>query len=163
VDYELVEITPEEIELLRAVMLSMHQAERQVQPALGHARVRTDEDFWSLYASRFPAWFHNGDGFCIAARSPDGEILGHVFGVVKEGDIGFDSGEQIGYIEDIAVIESQRGAGLGSALLDAARTRFAERGLRSFKLSTVPGNDDARRFYARHGMKPAAQLLIGEV
>jgi ribosomal protein S18 acetylase RimI-like enzyme len=163
VEYELIEITPDEIGSLRTVMLSMHEAERQVQPALGHAPVRTDDDFWNLYTARFPGWFHNGDGFCIAARSPEGEILGHVFGVVKEGDIGFDSGDEIGYIEDIAVIEGARGAGLGSVLLDAARSRFAERGLRSFKLSTVPGNNDARRFYARHGLKPAAQLLIGEV
>lgn len=162
-EYKLIEVTPDQIELLRAAMLSMHQAEREVQPALGHAPVRSDDDFWNLYTARFPGWFNDGDGFCIAAQSPQGEILGHVFGVVKEGDIGFDSGDQIGYIEDIAVIAGARNLGLGSVLLDAARARFAERGLRSFKLSTVPGNDAARRFYARHGLKPAAQLLIGEI
>ena len=135
VEYELIEITPDEIESLRDVMLSMHEAERQVQPALGHAPVRTDEDFWSLYTSRFPGWFNDGDGFWIAARSPEGEILGHVFGVVKEGDIGFDSGEQIGYIEDIAVIESQRGAGLGGA---AARRRSSSlRGARPTKFQAL--------------------------
>jgi len=162
-EYELVDVTPSEIESLREAMLALHRFEAAVQPALGHAPARDDESFWLRYRDWFVRAYRSGDGVCIAARASDGEIIGFVFGVVKEGDLGFDTGDRVGYIEDISVLESARGAGVGRELVDAIRERFARRGLTSFKLSTVPGNDDARAFYARLGLKPAAQLLIGEV
>jgi ribosomal protein S18 acetylase RimI-like enzyme len=163
VEFTLVDIEPRHIELLREPMLALHRYEAAVQPALGHAPARDDQSFWLRYRDWFARAYRAGDGICIAAKAPGGEIIGFVFGVVKEGDLGFDTGDRVGYIEDISVLEAARGAGVGRELVVAIRERFARRGLTSVKLSTVPGNDDARAFYASLGFKPAAQLLIGEV
>jgi ribosomal protein S18 acetylase RimI-like enzyme len=162
-EFELVELTASDVEQLREPMIALHRYEAAVQPALGHAPVRDDESFWQRYRDWFVRAYRAGDGICVAARSADGEILGFVFAVVKEGDLGFDAGDRVGYIEDISVLESARRLGIGRALVEAARERFARRGLTSFKLSTVPGNEEARQFYSQLGLKPAAMLLIGEV
>lgn len=164
VDYELVDIDPSEIGLLREAAIELHRHESQVQPALGHAPARPDDEYWRLYLSRFGGWFADGDGFCVAARAIDGgKILGFVFAVEKEGDTAYDAGERIGYVEEIAVLGQARSRGIGRALMDAARDRFRRRGLTSFKLSTVPGNESARAFYESLGLAPAARLLIGRV
>lgn len=165
VDYEIVEIGPGEIGSLRELLRGLHAHEVAVQPALGHTPARSDEDYWQRYSSRFADWYRNGDGYCFAARETGGgEYLGFVFGIEKESDSAYDTGgERLGYIEEIAVLDAARGAGVGRALMDAARARLRERGITSFKLSTVPGNDAAREFYAKLGLKPAARLLIGEV
>lgn len=163
---EIVEIGPEQIGSLRELLSALHAHEVAVQPALGHAPARSNEDYWSLYSSRFAEWYRDGDGYCFAAREndSDGSFVGFVFGIEKECDSAYDTGgERLGYIEEIAVLDRARGAGVGRALMDAARGRLAERGIASFKLSTVPGNDAAREFYAKLGLKPAARLLIGEV
>lgn len=164
VNYEFVDIDPSAIGLLRELAIELHRHESRVQPALDHAPARPDEEYWRLYMSRFGAWFADGEGICIAARAIDGgEIVGFVFAVEKEGATAYDAGERIGYVEEIAVLEKARGQGIGRALMDAARERFRRRGLTSFKLSTVPGNEPARAFYESLGLAPAARLLIGRV
>lgn len=163
VEHRLIDIPPASIERLKPLMLAMHAVERSVQPALGHAPVRTDDAFWPRYAEWFARAHAAGDGICIGAELLDGSLIGFVFGVVKEGDLGFETGDRVGYVEDISVLESARGSGIGRELMNAVRERFAELGLSSVKLSTVPGNDAARGFYASLGFKPAAQLLIGEL
>lgn len=164
-EYEIVEIGPEEIGALREPLLELHAHEVKVQPALGHAPARSDDDYWQLYSSRFAAWYRNGRGYCFAAReTKTGRYLGFVFGIEKESDSAYDTGgERLGYVEEIAVLDSARGAGIGRALMDAVRGQLKQRGITSFKLSTVPGNNAAREFYARLGLQPAAELLIGEV
>lgn len=107
-----------------------------------------------------------GAGGGVAGGAAGGRAsaaIGFLFAVEKQGDTAYDTGERIGYIEEIAVLARARGAGVGGALVEEARRRFAARGLRFVKLSTVPGNDEAREFYAALGFEPAARLLIGEV
>jgi ribosomal protein S18 acetylase RimI-like enzyme len=162
-NFELVDIAPHEIELLRAATIELHHHEAAVSPALGHAAARSDQDYWRLYSARFAGLFRAGDGFCVAARGDDGAILGFVFAVEKQGDAAYDTGDRVGYVEEIVVVQSARLSGVGLALMSEARKRFAARGLTAYKLSTVPGNDAARNFYSRLGLQPAAQLLIGEV
>ncbi|MGH2906849.1 MAG: GNAT family N-acetyltransferase [Solirubrobacterales bacterium] len=161
-EVELKAIGPNQVELLREPMLALHRHEASIQPALGHAPVRSDDEFWQRYAEWFVRSYRIGDGFCIVALSGE-QAVGMVFGVVREGILGFDAGERIGYIEDIAVLESSRGDGVGSALMERARSEFVARGLTSFQLSTVPNNDGARAFYAKFGLQPAAHLLIGQL
>ncbi|MBI4897211.1 MAG: GNAT family N-acetyltransferase [Actinobacteria bacterium] len=165
-EFELIEIAPDRVELLRDALIELHRHESAVQPTLGHAPARADDDYWRLYAARFAEWHASGNGFCLAAvadRENNDEALGFVFAVERQGDTAYDAGERIGYVEELAVLEQARHKGIGRALMAAAIERFRERGLASFKLSTVPGNDDARAFYSALGMAPAANLMIGRV
>ena len=127
------------------------------------ASARADEPYWELYSSRFASWISAGNGFCFVAERPSGEVLGFVFCVEREGMAAYETGPVIGYIEEIAVIESARMLGVGRALMDAARAEFKARGFSHYELSTVPGNDDARAFYERLGMQRSAILMLGDV
>lgn len=56
------------------------------------------------------------------------------------------------YIQDFVVKESHRNRGIGSRLMRASKEWAARRGLAYLRLSVLPDNTDARRFYARHGL-----------
>ncbi len=155
------EIGPEQIERARELMLVLHRHEMAVQPKLGSARGRSDEAFWAHYSGGFARWYAQGGIALLAIR--DEQAVGFLFATERDGLFGFESSERIGYVEDIAVLDSTRGLGIGRALMDAARERFRARGYSHFELSSVPGNEDARAFYRRLGLEPAAMLMIGDV
>lgn len=164
VEFELSDISAGDIDLLRDAAISLHHHEASVSPSLGGALARDDESYWDFYRSHFKGWWDDGNGFCLIARaSGDGEILGFVFCVETIGLAAYETSEMVGYVEEIAVIDRARKLGVGRALMDAACERFRERGHSHYALSTVPGNDDARAFYTRLGMRPVAQKLIGEL
>lgn len=160
VDIHLEEITPDEIERARELMLVLHRHEMDVQPSLGSAPQRSDEEFWAHYSAGFARWHEDG-GFAFIAVVA-GEDAGFIFCTEHEGLFGFHSSAKIGYVEDIVVSPDARTGGVGRALMDAARERFRERGYSHFELSSVPGNEDARAFYRRLGLEPAAVLMIGD-
>ncbi|WUR15985.1 GNAT family N-acetyltransferase [[Empedobacter] haloabium] len=56
-------------------------------------------------------------------------------------------------IDDLAVDRSQRGLGIGQALMDAARDWARAAGLAGLRLETQSTNVAACRFYARLGMR----------
>lgn len=161
VEIVLEEIGPESIERARGLMLELHRHEMAVQPALGSAPGRSDEEFWDHYSSGFARWYLDG-GFAVIATQ-NGVDVGFLFCTEREGLFGFRSSARIGYVEDIVVSEAARTGGVGRALMDAARAKFKERGYSHFELSSVPGNEEARAFYRRLGLEPAAVLMIGDV
>ena len=57
-----------------------------------------------------------------------------------------------GWIDQLYVLPSSQGRGIGTALLEIARNRFA-----NFSLWTLQRNSNARRFYERHGFTLARQ------
>jgi GNAT superfamily N-acetyltransferase len=154
------QIGPDAVDRARELMLVLHRHELAVQPALGSAPGRSDAAFWEHYRSGFARWWEGG-GFALIAVV-DGRDVGFLFATEREGLFGYESSARIGYVEDIAVLEDIRGGGVGRALIEAARERFRARGYSHFELSSVPGNEDARAFYRRLGLQPAAVLMIGD-
>lgn len=59
-----------------------------------------------------------------------------------------------GVIHNLYVRESQRGEGVGTALVEAAETTLADRGFEAVTLEVMAGNDAARRFYRDRGFAP---------
>jgi ribosomal protein S18 acetylase RimI-like enzyme len=64
------------------------------------------------------------------------------------------TGERIGELESLAVRESHRGQGIGSALLDAVDEAFDAQGVRDVIVGALAGNEGALRLYARRGFRP---------
>jgi GNAT superfamily N-acetyltransferase len=60
-------------------------------------------------------------------------------------------GELVGFVSEVIVAESQRGRGLGKALLAAAEAWFRAKGVVRVELQVVVKNESARRFYLGHG------------
>ncbi|MGR3468411.1 MAG: GNAT family N-acetyltransferase [Shimia sp.] len=61
-------------------------------------------------------------------------------------------------VDNIAVVPSARGQGLGSALMTAAKTFATEQQAEALALKTYAGNTQAHRFFARHGF--ADEVLV---
>lgn len=58
-----------------------------------------------------------------------------------------------GVVQNIYVVPEVRGEGVGSALLAAAEESLVESGAETVSLEVMADNDDARRFYRRHGYR----------
>jgi ribosomal protein S18 acetylase RimI-like enzyme len=56
------------------------------------------------------------------------------------------------YIQDVVVSEKYRNRGVGSRLMEESKVWAKERGLEYLRLSVIPNNKAAQRFYSRHGL-----------
>jgi ribosomal protein S18 acetylase RimI-like enzyme len=59
----------------------------------------------------------------------------------------------------LVVAEPARGAGVGSALLDAVDHALGALGITGLVIGVMEGNDDARRLYERRGLVPGWRQL----
>ena len=108
-----------------------------------NTRFYTDRSFPSDRADAlYAAWIersYNDATQTVYVSGPPGEPVGYIaFGVTEEGH---------GEIGLIAVAESQRGAGIGSALVSAAGRRLAERGIQQLDVVTQGDNHAAQTLY----------------
>jgi GNAT superfamily N-acetyltransferase len=63
----------------------------------------------------------------------------------------------------LAVAPGERGAGVGTALLDAVEARLADLGVADMTIDVVAGNAGALRLYERRGAVPFVVELIQRV
>lgn len=56
------------------------------------------------------------------------------------------------YIQDFVVAEKHRNNGVGAELMEKSKQWAKERGMDYLRLSVLPGNKDAQRFYNHHGL-----------
>jgi ribosomal-protein-alanine N-acetyltransferase len=82
-------------------------------------------------------------GFLVADREA---VVGYVVA-----DSVPNHGRPLGHIKDIAVREQQRGAGIGSTLLERALGVLDARGVSSVKLEVRESNTGAQRLYREFG------------
>ena len=64
-----------------------------------------------------------------------------------------------GLIEEMVVLRSDRGRGVGSALLSEALRRMAAAGCVEVSVTTMPDNEGAQRLYRSHGLVEEAVFL----
>lgn len=162
-EFRIESLNPTEIDRVHDAVIALHHHEVAVQPSLGSAPARDDASYWEHYRSRFAERYEAGNGIFYAAINDAGAVLGFIYAIERDGLDGYENTAKMGYVEEIAVLDSARKHGVGRALMDAARDEFRRRGYSHFELSSVPGNESARAFYARLGMQPAAVLMIGDV
>jgi mycothiol synthase len=94
-------------------------------------------------------WFDPSLSFVARFKE---EIAGVLIGRIDHGR---------GFIDDLGVIEAQRGRGIGAALLDRSFTAFEERGLSLARLNVDSANETgAVRLYERAGMKTVRTWVV---
>ncbi|PSP37530.1 GNAT family N-acetyltransferase [Halobacteriales archaeon QH_7_65_31] len=82
----------------------------------------------------------------------DGEPVG--FTTFYPEQASFEQDCSRGVIENLFVVESRRGEGVGTALLEAAIDAFRAGDIDRIALDVLAANDEARRFYRDHGFEP---------
>jgi len=149
VSLPIVRLAADELDLIRPLLVELHLAE---QPHFaGHPQLSREDYERSL--ERVPAEFR-GENVIFAAR--DGAGLAGFCWVVL-----FDPGTGLeGEVAEVYVAESQRGRGLGEALVARAVQLFRERGVTLGYVWTRRDNPAAVRLYRGAGFRPGRQLVL---
>lgn len=84
----------------------------------------------------------------LVARRRGGEIVGSLTLVVFKAPTGPRA-----WIEDVVVAETERGGGVGSALVNRALERARTEGARTVDLTSRPSREAANRLYVKLGFK----------
>ncbi len=88
--------------------------------------------------------------FIVAER--DGRLLGFSLVSIKRvAPVSCLKPQVNAYIGDLVVTRSERGHGIGTALMEASKRYGRERGAEFIRTQVFPGNEAGIRFYARNG------------
>jgi ribosomal protein S18 acetylase RimI-like enzyme len=108
--------------------------------------------------------FLAGDGFALLAER-DGELLGYAMVAIAPavdtllGDT-WETGERVAEVESLSVVREERGAGIGSALMDRIDAELEAEGIDDVLIGAVVSNTDAIRLYERRGFRPAWLYML---
>ena len=143
------------IDELRPLWLQLHHHHERVsrvQPFVD------DETSWMVRRRSYEATF-DGGGFALVAQEA-GRLLGYAMVRIHDGpDDSWALADRYGEVWTLVVDEAARGAGVGSALLDAVDAELAARGITDLVIGVMEGNDAARRLYERRGLVPGWRQL----
>lgn len=106
----------------------------------------------------------NDDTRPIFVYQEGDEVIGYAFCILKEtkGVVNIYDNKEV-YIDDICIDEAHRGKHVASALYEYV-VDFAEReGFDKITLNVWEGNDAARKFYEKMGMKPLKTVMEAPV
>lgn len=123
--------------------------------------VRALADTWAQRRGEYERWLGDGSGtlFLAGGDPPAG------YAMLRVGTPGatFDLGERIGDVESLSVSPDARGAGVGSALLQACREELRRQGIEWWVISVVEANEGAIRLYEREGFGSFYRTMAGRV
>lgn len=100
--------------------------------------------------TRFAGLLSGDDVLAVIAADPSGDGDDVGFGLITLRPTPYWDGP-LAQLEELYVRPDQRSHGIGTALIDRARSESAARGAREMHLIVATEDVDARRFYARHG------------
>jgi ribosomal protein S18 acetylase RimI-like enzyme len=140
-DFEIRRGGVEDIDSLRPLwqaLWSHHGALPAMRP------VRTAEDSWAYRSRQYREW------------QPIGYAVLSIGGDTASWDVGDKTAE----IETLSVAESERGSGVGKALIDAVQEVADAAGAGAVVVGVAHSNADAIRFYEREGFSDFYVLLM---
>jgi ribosomal protein S18 acetylase RimI-like enzyme len=140
-----------DLEPLAPLWRAMVEHHRQV--AGGELPVRDAHEAWSMRRAEYLRWLQDGSGALLVAHGADGPG-GYAFLRTVPSGPTFDLGAPRGEVESLVVAPSARGAGIGTALLRAARDELRRLGCEYWSVSVMEANEGAVRLYERAGFRP---------
>ncbi|MDE7415130.1 MAG: GNAT family N-acetyltransferase [Lachnospiraceae bacterium] len=131
-----------DIEQLRRLYLELEADGVKYQPEHFTIGYRSDDFFHSI--------FENDDQDILVADL-DGTVIGfsHVM-ILKQKNIACLKPQTAVYIQDLDVLESERGKGIGTLLIKASKEYGKRRGADFIRTQVFPQNIDGIRFYERN-------------
>jgi ribosomal protein S18 acetylase RimI-like enzyme len=146
-------IAASELDLIEPLWNALREHHSSVTPDLGEPRSRTES--WQHRRGQYERWLSGPNAFLLVAER-EGEAVGYTMVQLREGSPTWPLSEQAGEIETLSVLPGERGRGTGSALLEAVREELSSRGVTELSLHVMHTNNDAMRFYERHGFQTYA-------
>ena len=155
----------EDVPRLEPLWLGMLAHHRACEPpASEEIPFRAPEETWSRRRARYEEWIQQPTTrLLIAEDEAGGEAIGYAMLTIRGGESTLATGDRIGELESLAVAETARGAGVGTALIEEAFAYFRENGVAEMTLSVMVGNDEAQRLYERAGLRPYFLAMLGRV
>lgn len=146
-------IAVSELDVIEPLWNALREHHSSVTPDLGEPRSRAES--WQLRRSQYEGWLSDSDAFLLVAEREE-EPVGYAMVQLREGSPTWPLSERAGEIETLSVLPSERGRGTGSALLEAVREELGSHGIAELSLHVMHTNNDAMRFYERHGFETYA-------
>lgn len=142
---------------LRELWLALHHVHQSVSPL---PLVADDDVSWAVRSALYARWLGSGEAFGLLVERA-GRVLGYALCRLIDGpDDTFPVGASFGDLYSLSVAEGERGAGIGTMLLDAVDAELERRGVRDLRISVLAGNDRARALYERRGLEVAELALF---
>ena len=148
----------ERVDELEPLWLALHRHHRAVAAA---PVVADDAASWERRRSWYLEMLAGGGDDVILIAESEGKPVGYAFLHMHQGpDDTWPVGERWAEVVSLSVLPGARGAGVGTALLDAVDAELERRGVRDLQVSVMAGNADAIRLYERRGLRPAELVLF---
>ena len=147
-------VAPGEIDTLAPLWHSLHAHHQAVAPALGPFVPR--EASWG--AARRMLGSAAREGMLLRAGPPEAPLGMACVSISRDDPLWADTwttGRDVAEVKLLAVDESARGEGIGTALLDAVDGRLAAAGVHDQAIGAIEPNAGAIRLYERRGFRPA--------
>jgi ribosomal protein S18 acetylase RimI-like enzyme len=116
---------------------------------------------WQRRRERWRSTLESPDAILVVAER-DGRVVGALVGESEDPADGSDTFEvptSTAHVHDIAVLPDAQGGGVGKALMERFEQVLRERGVKSYGLEVMAGNDAARAFYEGMGLELAQMTL----
>ena len=118
----------------------------------------SDETIWRERRTLYEELFRKPDTLLLLASIGDGLVGYALVHVTPVGETWiadtWQTGDRIAELESISVLPEHRGAGVGSALLEAVDREIDTMGVDDAIIGALVGNEGALRLYERFGYRP---------
>ncbi len=149
---------------LEPLARSLHAHHLTVDPGIPGIPPRDEDGWWAIRRARYAEWLAERDAFALLAElEPDGAAVGYAVVSIHGADDSHRTGERFAEMQSLAVLDDMRGAGVGTALLQAVYVELRELGIEELAISVLATNHDALRLYEREGFKPWVIVTLGKV
>jgi ribosomal protein S18 acetylase RimI-like enzyme len=161
-ELHIVRASSERIADLEPLWKALQHHHAMVAPHFGP--VRSPEESWERRRLRYQRLLNQPGPFVLIAEQA-ARVVGYALVAMQEGSDTWQTPDQVAELETLSVLPDVRGAGIGSALVHAVFEELGQAGISDITVEVIASNQDALRFYQRHGLTPKALLLhesIGE-
>jgi ribosomal protein S18 acetylase RimI-like enzyme len=147
---------------LEAVSRAMHRHHVAVDPQIPGIPPRDEDAWWSVRSGYYLEWLGGGEAFALIAED-EGRPVGYAVVTFHGKDDSHATGERFAELQSLAVLEEERGAGIGTALLHEVYRQVRAAGVEEMVIGVLATNEPAMRLYEREGFRPWVVLTMGKV
>jgi GNAT superfamily N-acetyltransferase len=151
---EIVAAGTERLDALKPLWISLSAHHGELTP--DELPVRSPEEAWPARRERYREALEDG-AVLFVANGPGG-ALGYAFAHPRAAPESLAI-DRLLEVETVAVLPEARGAGIGTALMDAVEGWARERGIEHLSVSVRTANEGARRLYEQRGFRSLYETM----